>query len=187
MVAEAQADGRIVDPNAETLVYLSATEKDSLNKPKQFTEITPDAGLWATAITLKDLTLIDLLPTSFGITLGTMMVIFLTTLAGHFLSEKMLKGVGRLPYFAHMTASTLLLRTIILLILCGIGLMVIFEMNGGMLTMIFSGIIGLFSLLAVFKLIGITSKSYHFGFVQGLVAMLPGLLLAGMLSAWLVL
>jgi tetratricopeptide (TPR) repeat protein len=185
MVSDATYEGRIVDLKETPLTYLS-TELDAMGKPKKFQEITPDPALWTIANQLKPLTLFDLLPISLVVTLATVAVVFVMAASAHFLSQKLLQGIGRLPYFAHQTASLFLSRALILLILCGVGSMLIFEANGGTIVMIVQGLIGIFTLLAIFKLISITSKSYNFGFVQGLVAMLPGLLLAGALSGFVI-
>jgi hypothetical protein len=176
-VASAEAEGRIVDPAADPIVYIS-TEKDASNQPIKFTELIPDPQLLTLANSLKALTLADILPSSLFITVVVIVGVFISMGAIHLLAN-VLRGNGRFPHLAHRFGSTLVSRMVTGFILAGVASLIIYEVNGGTFLMIIGGIFALFGLFTVFKLIGVISKAYHLDFMMGIIATLPFLAICG--------
>lgn len=170
--AIARGDQR-VNPATGEVIYIS-TEKDSAGKPRTFTEIIPDAGLvaQAQAVSKTEAGSILLAGLLAGITA------FALSLMASGLMHKLasaLGGQGRWAYLAHQLFNLLIFRTLITLVVIGIGLKLIFDSNGGIVVYIVAGIVGLILLLTLVKLIGMSRKAYRLGAAKGFITAMAGL------------
>lgn len=170
--AIARGDQRVDAATGET-VYIS-TEKDSSGKPRTFMLMNPDPGLVAQAQETSKTEVGTIVVTGFVAGLAAFALSLGASGLMHSLASAM-GGKGRWPYLAHHLFNMLIIRTLILLAVIGIGLKVIFDSNGGTVIYIVAGLVGLIVLFTVVKLIGMSQKAYRLGAVKGFVTAMSGL------------
>lgn len=172
-VDEARANGRVqIDPATGEEIFLS-TELGATGKPKPFTEFIPDAGLYQMAQNLSKAEFGSVL--LLGLGAGILGLISALAASGvmHGLSSA-LGGQGNWAYFTHHWLGLLLIRTIVVAVVLTVGLLLIFEGNGGAIVMIVGVIVGLIVLLTVMKAFGMVGRAYNTSFAKGMIAGLSG-------------
>lgn len=181
-VLDALARGAFADdPNTGERTYFS-TELDANQRPRTFRAFNPDPVLEQHARNVSQ--------AEFSAVFGLGVAAGLLSLIGALLASgmmdglaKLLGGKGRWVYFAQQWFGLLLSRVVLLGIVTTVGVLLIYESNGGLLVSLVGGALGLIVLLLVFKLCGLVGQAYHMGFAKGLISGLSGAALLALVVA----
>ena len=169
-VSTARSLGNVVtnpDDSTDIRYYL---ETDDEGEPILFTLATYDFSFWETARELGQTEFLVVLGIGLAIGVGSAVQLAILNAVTHFVSSKVLRGVGNIRYLMHKNTSLLMNRTVLYGIILGLGAIVIFGSGGGLIMQIIGGVVALFSLLVTFKIVSIVGNAYDFGFVKGFVA-----------------
>ena len=145
-------------------------ETDDAGDPIYFSLRSYDLDFYTMAADLGGTELLVIIGIGLAIGVGSAVALAILNTVTHFVSSKILSGVGNIRYLMHKNTSLLINRAILYGVLLGIGSVIIFSSGGGIVMQGFGGIIALFSAFVIFKLVSTVGSSYDFGFMKGFVA-----------------
>lgn len=184
-VQSAIDEGRVVSgENGNPAAYYNAGDLNAVGQPTvTFTLIDPDPGFMDVVDRLReDVTASDVLVWGVATGVGSGVLFFFGGLLVHLLGSVILRGQGRMPHTLHSTLSFLTGRMVILLVILFVGTWITFSMGGGLALTGLMGIVGLFVLMNVLKLVTMTGQSYNFSPMQGMIAALPVVVAMGAIA-----
>ena len=145
-------------------------ETNDAGDPIYFALRSYDPSFYNTAADFGDTELLVVVGLGLAIGVGSAVALAILNTITHFVSSTILSGVGNIRYLMHKNTSLLINRTVLYGVLLGIGSVIVFSSGGGIVMQVFGGIVALFSVFVIFKLISTVGSSYDFGFAKGFVA-----------------
>ncbi len=176
-IQDAQAAGRVRQNPDGTVTYLS-DQVDSTNNPIPIKELIIPDEFFASATQLRSTEMALIVVAALATGALTTLTAALMAVLAHVVAA-ILQGKGKLPFMLHRTAGILTNRTLIIGGLLMAGSFLIFDGgSSGAITAVLA-LVALVGALTAFALVTTCGKAYNFGAAKGLIAMLPGLVLAG--------
>lgn len=158
-------------------------DEAAVNKAGRIIEpITLDIAFQVELTTAKDLQATTILVRGvLGGLLATALLLVMSIIV-HGLSATVLGGHGRFAHTAHQIIGLLMNRTLLLIVLAGVGLMLYLGGNGATIATVVISIAGLLGLMTLFTLLGRVGKAYDYGIVKAFVATAVALAVVGGIS-----
>lgn len=183
-VQEAIDGGRVLTDDEGNEFYYTADVLMTGGRPqKTFTLMDPDPSFMEVVDRLREeVSATDVLLWGIVTGIGSVLLFAVGSALVHVLAGFILRGQGRMPHTLHSTLSFVTGRVVILLVILFAGTFIIFSMGGGVAITGLMGVVGLFLLINVLKLVTMTGQSYNFSPAQGLIAALPVVFAIGVIG-----